>query len=174
MYLPGTPDGGGPMGSARDSSLSGPEAARQPDAPATVHASAPRLGHRANPSLLQRVVKAAAAATEIAKHATCHTLRHSGVYPAFVRGDASPGTRVRPVCVHRTGRHPDHTGAAWSSRRQDHHGLHPCSDPGRTGRPQPGRLPGGTPGRGGDRRKPDKTPMKLEKAAEPVDITHLN
>ena len=41
----------------------------------------------------------------IAKHATCHTLRHSGAYTAFVRGDASPGRRVR---------YPDHSGAARS------------------------------------------------------------
>ncbi|HSD52299.1 MAG TPA: integron integrase [Candidatus Methylomirabilis sp.] len=33
--------------------------------------------HHADPSILQRVVKAAAATTGIAKHATCHTLRHS-------------------------------------------------------------------------------------------------
>ena len=39
--------------------------------------------HHADPSILQRVVKAAAIKTGIAKHATCHTLRHSGVYPAF-------------------------------------------------------------------------------------------
>jgi site-specific recombinase XerD len=30
-----------------------------------------------DPAILQRVVKAAAVATGIAKHATCHTLRHS-------------------------------------------------------------------------------------------------
>ncbi len=49
--------------------LSRPEERRQPDAPATVHASPPpsRLGDRADPSLLQR----------IAKHAICHALRHS-------------------------------------------------------------------------------------------------
>jgi len=34
-------------------------------------------------TILQRAVKAAAATTGLAKHATCHTLRHSGVYPAF-------------------------------------------------------------------------------------------
>lgn len=33
--------------------------------------------HHADPSILQRVVKAAAAQTGLAKHATCHTLRHS-------------------------------------------------------------------------------------------------
>ncbi len=33
--------------------------------------------HHADPSILQRVVKAAAGATGITKHATCHTLRHS-------------------------------------------------------------------------------------------------
>ncbi len=33
--------------------------------------------HHADPSILQRVVKAAAAKTGLAKHATCHTLRHS-------------------------------------------------------------------------------------------------
>ena len=32
--------------------------------------------HHADPSILQRVVKAAAGGTGIAKHATCHTLRH--------------------------------------------------------------------------------------------------
>ncbi len=41
----------------------------------------PRTGeqgrHHADPSILQRVVKAAAAATGLAKLATCHTLRHS-------------------------------------------------------------------------------------------------
>ncbi len=41
------------------------------DAPATVHASAPRLGHCADPSLLQRLVKAATATRGLAKHATC-------------------------------------------------------------------------------------------------------
>ena len=30
-----------------------------------------------DPAILQRVVKAAAVATGITKHATCHTLRHS-------------------------------------------------------------------------------------------------
>jgi len=47
----------------------------------------PRTGeqgrHHADPSILQRVVKAAVSTTGLAKHATCHTLRHSGVYPAF-------------------------------------------------------------------------------------------
>jgi integrase len=33
--------------------------------------------HHVDPAILQRVVKAAAAATGITKHATCHTLRHS-------------------------------------------------------------------------------------------------
>ena len=33
--------------------------------------------HHVDPAILQRVVKAAAVATGIAKHATCHTLRHS-------------------------------------------------------------------------------------------------
>jgi integron integrase len=41
----------------------------------------PRTGeqgrHHADPSILQRVVKAAVATTGITKHATCHTLRHS-------------------------------------------------------------------------------------------------
>ena len=41
----------------------------------------PRTGeqgrHHVDPAILQRVVKAAAAKTGIAKHATCHTLRHS-------------------------------------------------------------------------------------------------
>lgn len=41
----------------------------------------PRMGeqgrHHVNPAILQRVVKAAAVTTGIAKHATCHTLRHS-------------------------------------------------------------------------------------------------
>jgi integron integrase len=41
----------------------------------------PRTGeqgrHHVDPAILQRVIKAAAAKTGIAKHATCHTLRHS-------------------------------------------------------------------------------------------------
>jgi integron integrase len=41
----------------------------------------PRTGeqgrHHVDPAILQRVVKAAAVTTGIAKHATCHTLRHS-------------------------------------------------------------------------------------------------
>jgi|GEM_PF-2241500 len=44
--------------------------------PRCASASPSRLGHRADPSLLQRVVKAAAATTGLAKPATCHT-RHS-------------------------------------------------------------------------------------------------
>ena len=56
-------------------------------------------------SLIQRAVKVAVHSAGIARHASCHTLRHSGVYPALVRGDASPGRRVR---------YPDHTGAARS------------------------------------------------------------
>ncbi len=55
----------------------------------------PRTGeqgrHHADPSILQRVVKAAAATTGIAKHATCHTLRHY------------PGSRTMPGEA-RTGR----------------------------------------------------------------------
>ena len=39
-------------------------------------ASPSRLGHRADPSILQRVAKAAAATTGLAKPATCHTVRH--------------------------------------------------------------------------------------------------
>jgi site-specific recombinase XerD len=36
-----------------------------------------RLGHRADPPLLQRAIKAAAATAGLANHATCHTRRHS-------------------------------------------------------------------------------------------------
>jgi integrase len=47
----------------------------------------PRTGEQGrphvDPAILQRVVKAAAVAIGITKHATCHTLRHSGVYPAL-------------------------------------------------------------------------------------------
>jgi site-specific recombinase XerD len=55
-------------------------------------ASPSRLGHRADPSLLHRAVKAAAATTGLAKHATCHTLRHS-----FARHLPESGYDIRAV-----------------------------------------------------------------------------
>jgi len=58
-------------------------------------------------SLIQRAVKVAVHSAGIAKHATCHTLRHSGVYPALVRGDA-------PHLPRGGIRYPDHTGVARS------------------------------------------------------------
>ena len=66
------------MGSARDSAPD-PRRADSLVCPPTVRAPASpsRLGHCAVPSILQRVVKAAAATTGLAKHATCHTRRHS-------------------------------------------------------------------------------------------------
>ncbi len=39
--------------------------------------------HHSDESLIQRAVKIAARKAGIAKHATCHTLRHFGVYPAL-------------------------------------------------------------------------------------------
>ena len=102
-------------------SFSRPEAGRQPEAAATVRASAPRAGHRAFPSLLPRVVKAAAAGD-----------RQAYDLPSpepFLRS-AAPGRRVRSL---------DHSGAARSSRRHDPHGLHPGSEPGPGGRPVPSR-----------------------------------
>ena len=39
--------------------------------------------HHVDESIVQKAVKAAVRKAGIAKHATCHTFRHSGVYPAF-------------------------------------------------------------------------------------------
>jgi integron integrase len=39
--------------------------------------------HHVDESILQKAVKGTARRAGLAKHATCHTLRHSGVYPAF-------------------------------------------------------------------------------------------
>jgi integron integrase len=57
--------------------------------------------HHVDESLLQRAVKTAVRKAGIPKHATCHTFRHSGVYPAFVRDHPSSGGRVR--YSHRSG-----------------------------------------------------------------------
>ena len=64
--------------------------------------------HHVHESIPQKAVKAAVRKAGIPKHATCHTFRHSGVYPAL-RGTthllgAGCDIPTVPVCVRRTGR----------------------------------------------------------------------
>ena len=49
----------------------------EPEIDAFLSSLAAERRHHVDPAILQRVVKVAAVTTGIAKHATCHTLRHS-------------------------------------------------------------------------------------------------
>jgi hypothetical protein len=145
-------DGGGPMGSARD---------RSPDPRRPGSPMRPPLSARRHPVSGTAPIRHPPASRQARSRRRSPSMPPATPSPLrslsrIVRDHASPGGRVR---------YPDHTGAARSSRSQEHHGLHPCPEPGRTGRPEPGRFPGGSPGRGGERRKPDNTPMKSENAA---------
>ncbi|MBI4572366.1 MAG: tyrosine-type recombinase/integrase [candidate division NC10 bacterium] len=50
--------------------------------------------HHIDESLVQRAVKDAVRKPGIVKRATCHTFRHSGVYPALVRDHPCAGSRL--------------------------------------------------------------------------------
>jgi integrase len=95
----------------------------------------PRTGairrHHVYENYLIRAVKRATRAAGIAKHVSCHTLRHSFCHPP-----ASIGLR-----------HQDSAGAARAFGRLDHDDLHPCAEQRRARREKPAR-PAGAAARG--------------------------
>ena len=83
-------------------------------------------------SVLQRAVKESIRRAGVAKPASPHTFRHSGVYPALVRDHPPSGRWVR---------HPDRPRTPGPQRREHDDDLHPRPEPGAGGRPQPSRPP---------------------------------
>ena len=91
-----------------------------------------RRRHHLHESVLQRAVKEAVRRAGVAKPASPHTFRHSGVYPAFMRDHSSPRRRLR---------HSDCPRTPGAQGRQHDHDLHACSQPGAGSRPQPSGPP---------------------------------
>ena len=100
--------------------------------PAKSLSADPRTGlvrrHHLGEETLQRAVKAAIGKAGIAKHGSCHTLRHS-----FATHLIEYGYDITPI---KPSNHPRTTRPC---RCPHHHDLHPCPQPGRAWRPQPPR-----------------------------------
>ena len=110
-------------------------------------------------SLIQRAVKVAVHSAGITKHATCHTLRHSGVYPAHCAGPRTPPSAGRGMIsgpyrscsvILRSAEYWLHRSPRCSVRGE---GPRPCTGPAARAQPSPRTLP-----RGADRHPSSDSP----------------